>query len=42
MSTANTLEQLNGFFKESYAEKLKKLIPEDTPLMNAIESITSL
>jgi hypothetical protein len=41
MSTANTLEQLNGFFKESYAEKLKKLIPEDTPLMNAIEFMSA-
>lgn len=37
MSTVNTLETLNGFFKETYADKLKKLIPEDTPLLNAID-----
>lgn len=37
MASGNTLEVLNGFFKESYADKLKKLIPEDTPLMNMID-----
>jgi hypothetical protein len=37
MAGENTLATLNGFFKETYADKLKKLIPEDTPLMNAID-----
>ena len=37
MSTANTLETLNGFFKESYADKLKELIPDGVKLLNKIK-----
>lgn len=37
MSSANTLTTLNGFFKESYAEKLKELIPDGVKLMNKIK-----
>jgi hypothetical protein len=37
MATNNTLESLNGFFKETYADQLKKLIPEDTPLLQMID-----
>lgn len=36
-STANTLSTLNGFFKESYAEKLKELIPDGVKLLNRIK-----
>ncbi len=41
MASTNTLETLDGFFKESYASKLEKLIPEDTPLMNAIKFMSA-
>lgn len=37
MSTANTLETLNGFFKESYADKLGELIPDGVKLLNKIK-----
>jgi hypothetical protein len=35
-STANTLSTLNGFFKESYADKLKELIPDGVKLLNKV------
>ena len=41
MAGENTLATLNGFFKETYADKLKKLIPEDTPLMSAIDFMSA-
>jgi hypothetical protein len=41
MASTNTLDQLNGFFKETYADKLEKLIPEDTPLMSAIDFMSA-
>lgn len=37
MSTANTLTTMNGFFKETYAEKLKELIPDGVKLLNKIK-----
>src|SRR5690554_4908077 len=37
MSTANTLSTLNGLFKETYADKLKELIPDGVKLMNKIK-----
>jgi hypothetical protein len=37
MSTANTLQTLNGFFKETYADKLKELIPDGVKLLNLIK-----
>lgn len=37
MATANTLDTLNGFFKESYADKLKDLIPDGVKLLNSID-----
>jgi hypothetical protein len=37
MSTANTLSTLNGLFKESYADKLKELIPDGVKLLNKIK-----
>lgn len=37
MSTANTLASLNGLFKESYADKLKELIPDGVKLLNRIK-----
>lgn len=36
MSTANTLQTLNGFFKEAYASKLEELIPDGVKLLNRI------
>lgn len=36
MSSANTLQTLDGFFKESYGEKLKNLIPDGVKLLNKI------
>jgi len=32
----NTVGNLNGFFKEQYADKLKDLIPEGLKIINAI------
>lgn len=37
MSTANTIETLNGFFKETYADKLGELIPDGVKLLNRIK-----
>lgn len=37
MSTANTLNTLNGFFKETYADKLNDLIPDGVKLLNKIK-----
>lgn len=36
----NTVGQLNGFFKEIYADKLKDLIPEGLKIVNAIPFIS--
>lgn len=36
----NTVGQLNGFFKELYADKLKDLIPEGLKIINAIGFIS--
>jgi hypothetical protein len=36
MSTANTLDTLNGLFKEVYAEKLKDLIPDGVKMVNRV------
>ncbi len=36
----NTVGQLNGFFKEQYADKLKDLIPEGLKVINAINFIS--
>ena len=36
----NTVGQLNGFFKEMYADKLKDLIPEGLKIINAIGFIS--
>jgi hypothetical protein len=37
MASANQLSTLNGFFKESYAEKLAELIPDGVKLLNKIK-----
>ena len=37
MSTANQLSTLNGFFKESYADKLGEIIPDGVKLVNMIK-----
>lgn len=36
----NTVGNLNGFFKDTYADKLKKLIPEGVKLLNLIKFMT--
>lgn len=36
----NTVGNLNGFFKELYADKLKDLIPEGLKIINAIGFIS--
>lgn len=36
MATANDLSTLNGLFKETYADKMKNLIPEGTKLLQKI------
>lgn len=36
----NTVGQLNGFFKEQYADKLKDLIPEGLKIINSISFIS--
>lgn len=36
----NTVGQLNGFFKEIYADKLKDLIPEGLKVINAIDFVS--
>lgn len=36
MASANTVETLNGLFKEVYADKIKDLIPDGVKLMNRI------
>lgn len=35
--TTNTMQALNGFFKERYADKVKNLVPENVVLMNLIK-----
>src|ERR1044072_9194445 len=37
MATANSLSTLNGFFKETYADKLGELIPDGVKLLNKIK-----
>lgn len=39
MSTANDLSTLNGLFKETYADKMERLIPEGTKLLAKIPFI---
>ena len=39
-STANTLDTLNGLFKEVYADKLEELIPDGVKLLNRIPFAT--
>ncbi len=39
-STANSLQTLNGFFKEAYADKLKELIPDGVKLLNRIKFLS--
>jgi hypothetical protein len=39
MSTANTLENLNGLYKKVYDGKLENLIPDGTKLLNAIKFV---
>lgn len=34
---ANQLSSLNGLFKETYADKLKELIPDGVKLLNRIK-----
>lgn len=36
MSTSNTLQTLDGLFKESYADKLLDLIPDGVKVLNKI------
>lgn len=36
----NTVGQLNGFFKELYADKLKDLIPEGLKVINLIKFVS--
>jgi len=36
MAQANDLSTLNGFFKESYSDKLGMLIPDGVKLLNKI------
>jgi len=33
----NTVGNLNGFFKETYADKMKELIPDGVKLLNRID-----
>lgn len=40
MATANSLETLNGFFKEAYADKLQELIPDGVKLLNKIKFLS--
>lgn len=40
MATANSLETLNGFFKEAYADKLNELIPDGVKLLNKIKFLS--
>lgn len=40
MATANDLTTLNGLFKETYADKMKNLIPEGTKLLGKIEFLS--
>lgn len=37
MATANTVETLNGLFKEVYAKELENLIPDGVKLLNKID-----
>ena len=37
MATENSLSTLNGFFKETYADKLAELIPDGVKMMNKIK-----
>jgi hypothetical protein len=36
MATANTMDTLNGLFKEVYADKVERLIPEGLKLYSAV------
>lgn len=36
MATANTVDTLNGLFKEVYAKELENLIPDGVKLLNKI------
>lgn len=36
-NTTNTVDQLNGLFKESYASKMRDLVPEGLKLYNMIK-----
>jgi hypothetical protein len=40
MATANSLETLNGMFKEAYADKLNELIPDGVKLLNKIKFLS--
>ena len=35
-STANTLDTLNGLFKEIYADQIQELIPDGVKLLNRV------
>lgn len=39
MATTNDMSTLNGLFKETYAEKMERLVPEGTKLLNKIPFI---
>jgi hypothetical protein len=39
-STNNTMDTLNGLFREVYASKLKNLIPDGVILLNKIEFVS--
>ena len=36
-TAANQLSTLNGLFKDSYADKLKELIPDGVKLLNKVK-----
>jgi hypothetical protein len=37
MAIENTVESLNGLFKETYASKIKDLVPEGVKLLKMID-----
>jgi len=39
MSSTNTIDTLNGHFKEVYSDKIKDLIPDGVKLLNEIDFI---
>jgi len=39
--TPNTVDSLNGLFKEVYAEKVKNLVPDNVMLLNMIDFLPS-